>query len=718
MSTVGTAVGVAVGDRPRRDRVLEDRLDRATRYLIDGRLQEAWDDCAHILSVNPDHMGALRLSSLCALRGGETEIAESHAARAVSVAPDSALAWRTLSLCRKAKGDRDGEVEALEQAVALQPEFRAARLALGDGRLAMGDLSAAEGHYAALKGDAEALSRRVAVLNMMGRSAEVLHLIEDFHAAPDLTEAGQVGIQLCLEGAIALEALGKPEESEARLAPVLAVAPGHPVGLRLLSRIRAGLGDAAGARAALGPLVDHPLIALERAALPQPVPDDVQALADIRREILEVLDRLVAEQAVFPEPDGLAMVAGLSWLTVQGFEDSGFRDALSERLARLCPSLHGLEPWQPPRARSYSPLAGAGAGVGSAKSARTGTGTGTLTGTGAGTARRVAILASDWSTGGAGALMAETFAALRSSAKGLQFLLASPVPTLEGSAGGVALAGWEETLGIGPEERLHVPRKLEVARQQLRAAEIDIVILVEPVRDPLLWMLGQSRLAPAQWVWAPITGEGPGTAETVDGWILADALAASESTTSPTAGGASATANTKTQPESKASDQKASGNAGPQALVLPGFGLTGAVEKPPVADRAKLALPKDKTLYFCPTEADLLHPQADALLAEIARQDANGLICLFRASRQAVTEALARRLSRAGLPAKKILWLHRRARAVRLAAVAAADVVLDMPGRDMGLDALTILPLGVPVLAADFAALSGPTLQAYEERFL
>ncbi|ABC23717.1 tetratricopeptide repeat protein [Rhodospirillum rubrum] len=123
---------------------------------------------------------------------------------------------------------------------------------------------------------------------------------------------------------------------------------------------------------------------------------------------------------------------------------------------------------------------------------------------------------------------------------------------------------------------------------------------------------------------------------------------------------------------------------------------------PPVAeaaDRDRLALPGDETLYLCAQPLHRLPPAFDRLAAAILEGDRRGRLCLFRPDEPALAGLLEARMALAGVAAERILWLRRTRRGIYLAALKAVDVVLDAPHWGGDGTARDALALGTPVVA-------------------
>jgi tetratricopeptide (TPR) repeat protein len=139
---------------------------------------------------------------------------------------------------------------------------------------------------------------------------------------------------------------------------------------------------------------------------------------------------------------------------------------------------------------------------------------------------------------------------------------------------------------------------------------------------------------------------------------------------------------------------------------LPGF--LAHVPRPQAeeADRARLNLPDNATLYLCGQRLSKIHPDMDGLFARILKEDPKGHLCLFRDADPGLTTRMAERLSAAGLPKDRVLWLKRARRGIYLAALGAVDLALDTLHWGAGLTAFETLAMGTPLVT-----LQGNTLR-------
>jgi CRISPR-associated protein Csy1 len=138
---------------------------------------------------------------------------------------------------------------------------------------------------------------------------------------------------------------------------------------------------------------------------------------------------------------------------------------------------------------------------------------------------------------------------------------------------------------------------------------------------------------------------------------------------------------------------------------LPGLGVDYAMpEPPPPLTREKLRLPAEGRLYVCAQSLFKIHPEMDALFADIVAADANASLVFFQATAAATTEQFASRLqkaiaSRGVAPRGQLKFLPRLAGPQFRGALALADVVLDTGRWSGGNTSLDAFASGSAVVA-------------------
>ncbi len=218
---------------------------------------------------------------------------------------------------------------------------------------------------------------------------------------------------------------------------------------------------------------------------------------------------------------------------------------------------------------------------------------------------------------------------------------------------------------------------LEIAGR-IAAAQLDVLVYPEIGMDPRTRLLSCLRLAPVQYAaWGhPETTGSP----MIDAFLTCASM----------------------EPEGAEAHYT-------EALHrLPGLGVNyEAPAQEPAFSRADLRLDGDHRLYFCPHSLFKLHPDSDALFADILAADPGGILVVIQA--QSATQEPARQfgdrmasalLSRGIAPGRQVRVLPRLSAKDFRRALAIADVVVDPLHWSGGNTALDALAAGVPVIAS------------------
>ncbi len=137
---------------------------------------------------------------------------------------------------------------------------------------------------------------------------------------------------------------------------------------------------------------------------------------------------------------------------------------------------------------------------------------------------------------------------------------------------------------------------------------------------------------------------------------------------------------------------------------LPGIGVDYSMpERGPAHTREELGLPADCHAYFCVQSLFKIHPEMDALFADVVAADPKAVLVFFVASGAKVTERLTARFQRAfaarGVaPRRQLRFLPRMETSHFRGALAAADVVLDTVRWSGGNTSIDAFAAGVPVV--------------------
>lgn len=214
---------------------------------------------------------------------------------------------------------------------------------------------------------------------------------------------------------------------------------------------------------------------------------------------------------------------------------------------------------------------------------------------------------------------------------------------------------------------------LAPARRVIADAELDVLVYPEIGMDPLTYFLAYARLAPVQLALYghPVTTGIPN----VD-WFLS---------------------------HRDCETAEAAAHYSERLLQLPS-GVTYACFAPPrggvpARSRAELGLPAQGRLYLCPQALMKLHPAFDPMLAQILRRDPEGRVVLARSQQTHWNELVLARLRRM-MPdvVDRVGFLPWLGQGDFLAALAAADVVLDTPHFSGGATTFDAFAAGAPVV--------------------
>jgi protein O-GlcNAc transferase len=204
---------------------------------------------------------------------------------------------------------------------------------------------------------------------------------------------------------------------------------------------------------------------------------------------------------------------------------------------------------------------------------------------------------------------------------------------------------------------------------------LDVLVHPEVGMTPLSYVLAAQRLAPVQlagWGHPVTTGSGA-----IDHYLTCGAMEPPDGTS----------------------------HYAEHLIALPGLGVDYAMPEPPAAARREdFRLPSTGRVYVCAQSLFKVHPDMDALLADILEADPEGVLVLFQAPARAVTTQLAARLQRAlaarGIAARgQVKFLPRMGGAAFRRALAVSDVVLDTVRWSGGNTSLDAFAAGTPVVA-------------------
>ena len=217
----------------------------------------------------------------------------------------------------------------------------------------------------------------------------------------------------------------------------------------------------------------------------------------------------------------------------------------------------------------------------------------------------------------------------------------------------------------------------------IRADDLDVLVYPELGMDACSFALASLRLAPQQYVgWGhPVT---TGHA-TIDAFISCEAM----------------------EPPG------AEAHYAERLIRLPGIGTR--YEKlvlPSDAERASFGFPVDKVLLLCPQSLWKIHPDNDALFAELLAANPEALLLLFSGRHPAITEQFMRRLERTfaqyGLPIReRVRVLPQVAHADYLRINLVCDAMVDTLHWSGGNTSLDALVCGLPIVTLPGAYMRG-----------
>jgi protein O-GlcNAc transferase len=221
------------------------------------------------------------------------------------------------------------------------------------------------------------------------------------------------------------------------------------------------------------------------------------------------------------------------------------------------------------------------------------------------------------------------------------------------------------------DEVISLSTRLSEAREQVAAAELDVLFFTDIGMDPWTYFLAFSRLAPVQCT----TFGQPGTTgiPTVDYFLSCDRL------------------------------EPAGAQAHYSERLVCFSNMPHYFERPPMPDefagRQDIPLPPEARWYVCQQTLFKIHPDFDFLLGEILRRDPSGIVVLFEGQVPTWKGLLQARLQRS-VPdvVDRIVFLPRLARDAYLRLLTQADAVLDTIHYGGSTTAMHALGLGIPLV--------------------
>jgi len=231
------------------------------------------------------------------------------------------------------------------------------------------------------------------------------------------------------------------------------------------------------------------------------------------------------------------------------------------------------------------------------------------------------------------------------------------------------------TIAAAADTFRHLPgRSFDVVAQEIAAGELDALVYPELGMHGETFSLASLRLAPVQ-----VAGWGH---PTTTGLPNIDYFVSSRDM----------------EPEDAAASYRE------RLVLLPGLGTRyGMPAAPADASREELELPGGATLYLVPQSLFKIHPENDALLAEVMARDPDGRLVFFAAPYDTVTAAFQARLTATlashGLRLEeRAIFLPYMPHAEYLRVNTVCDVMLDTLHWSGGNTSLDALACGLPVV--------------------
>ena len=663
---------------------LARRMREAIRLHGAGELAAAAPIYREVLSRFPDEAEAWYLSSVVACSSGNAVEARSNAERALRIAPMNPVFHYAYANALLAGGEPSAAITAYRHAMAGAPELAEVRVGLGMALLAAGLASEAvkilEQAVRLAPALLEAHFQLGNALQSVGRPLEAAHSFDQALLIGQATGAPDNPL-LLVSLATCQRALGRDGEAEsmlvraldrspgwvpaltqlasllsARLAwkevsmlcrQALEIAPGSSEALTLLAEACRNTGDVLGAiqaydRLALLQPGKRLACALSQLVLP-PIPPSIEAVAEGRRRLELSLDRLMVlctDPAVPRVSDPLHEISLSSfYLSYHGVDNRVLMERIASVLLKACPSLD----WTAPHV-----VRGAGQYGGPAERRL-----------------RVGFISHFLHSHSIG----RTSRGLIAQVDRSRFeVIALHVPPSKDDA-------LSRLIRAEADHNVDLPASVPLAREAIAALELDILFYQDIGMDPFTYLLAFSRLAPVQCV---SFGHPDTTGIPNIDWFISSTLYET--------------------PGSQAHFSE-------RLYCLRDAGTLAYYYRPaPPAsiDRSRFGLPsrEEATLYLCPQTLFKLHPEFDAILAEILARDPRAVLVLIEPPISEWRGALHQRLSKA-FPQdalQRVRFVPRQPQQAFLELIASADVMLDtihFNGMNTSLEAFAV---GTPVV--------------------
>jgi protein O-GlcNAc transferase len=668
------------------------RAEQARQRLAAGDLEGARREAEAIVagSGGERERGAAHLVlAACCRKGGDTAAALVHARSAIACAPGDAVAHYAHSELQDAAGDAAGAIASLRRAVELQPEFAQAWRFLG---ILLGESGDAQAAVAAFEQALRLDPKHGGAWNNLGNAQRTLGRLPDAQAS--FARALALRPDYALAAANLAEVQrdqGEVERAEATLRAAMARETGAPfrplvVLLAGLLRERGALDEAESLyrraielspRESGGQWFNLGWILAERNQIEQAREAYVQARAADPGDLRALLGARLALPMIYADAAALEsareeFAAGLGALerelpaAIDGLPEARVLDGL--RWSNFFLAYQGRDD-RLLQAR-YAALArraiDAGASPWRAPLARRPDRGGRV---------RIGFASAFFHVGTCGRYFKSWITDL--DRERFEVFVYHLFPGLDDVAGAIAArADCFRTFG-GTRARP------SIVGPAIRDDALDVLVYPELGMDACSFALAALRLAPRQYAgWGhPVTTGQP----TIDGFISCAAM-------EPEGGDAHYTET---------------------LLELPGIGTR--YERPAVpadANRERFGLPPERTLLLCPQSLWKIHPDNDALFAELLLADPAALLVLFAGRHPAITAAFMRRLAavfeRHGVAlGERVRMLPQVGHDDYLRINLACDAMLDTLHWSGGNTSLDALACGLPIVTLPGAFMRG-----------
>lgn len=184
---------------PADPRAVDQLFQQALALHRHAQLGLAESHYRRVVKLAPAHADAWHLLGVVAMQQDRAALAIRHFRQAIELRPEFVQAWNNLALALKSTGDTAGAIDALQRAIAMQPTYADAHYNLALLRAAEGDAAAAESCYRAALGlrpdHAGALANLGNLLRASSRVAEAAPFLE---RAANLDERADALVNLAL----------------------------------------------------------------------------------------------------------------------------------------------------------------------------------------------------------------------------------------------------------------------------------------------------------------------------------------------------------------------------------------------------------------------------------------------------------------------------------------------------------------------------------------